>query len=102
MNKTIRCVLAPLALLVASTAFADDEQGNVHWGCHVKTNSGVDGLVMVDAELERKAKQIALVADAHTVNGTRERAASIVECVKMPGGEFKSETFRKFHEVILM
>ena len=102
MNKTIRFALASLALVFTSGTFANNEEGNVHWGCHVKTNSGVDGLVMVDAQLEQKARQIALVAEAHTVNGTRERTASIVECVRMPGGEFKSETFRKFHEVILM
>jgi len=103
MKKIGLLLVAQMALAFpAGLSAANDNAGNVHWACHVKTQSGEDGLAMVDVKELSRAKKSALNARALTEKGAWQKSASIVECVQMPGGSFRDEKFKDFHSKVLM
>ena len=88
--KTPSFLLLLICLGLAGKALAQEPypipQGK--YACHVKTENGVDGIVFVQANTNRRARDAAIGARAFTGPTASAVALEVVECVSQPGGLF--------------
>lgn len=68
------------------------------YACEVTTQSGVAGLVLVQASSAGQAAATAGESLAHTMDGARSQALAVVECISTRGQAFSDPSFQAFYQ----
>ena len=70
------------------------------YACHVQTTSLQTGLVMIQADDLANAVRIAGERNATRLDGVKEQAKTVVECVDFPGGRFADQELQAFMDAM--
>lgn len=97
-SKYRAVLVAGAALVLAGAAGARDNERRFTYACEVHTQSGIAGLVMVQANTIEDARTSAARASARTLSGEHSPAMSVVECIETPEGRFRDSQFQRFYD----
>jgi hypothetical protein len=96
IEEKYRFLLA--AVLTTASLASHAELPNGQFACQVLTESGQSGLVLVQTDAESDAMRAAKTATAWQLDGGEGKAISVVECITVPGEDFKDSWFNSFYE----
>lgn len=98
VNWTALAALGLSLILGNTSAHAGPPYGSGEFACQVTTADGGQGLVLVQANNEEKAREVAGSAQqVHTMLGNLSQAISLVECIRRPTGRFKDANFQLYY-----
>lgn len=98
MNMKSLLPLAACSLLLANTVLAGEgNMGDNEYACQVQTPDHGLGLVMIQADTMKIAREIAAQAPAITMDGKSAPTQHILECINVPGERFSNEEFWLFY-----
>lgn len=100
--KKVPLVTAALLALLATPALAEPRALPAStFACQVQTESGIAGLIAIQADDMQAAKKLVINESAKTLAGNYSITRSVVECVVVPEGRFRDSHFQSFYQQML-
>ena len=95
---TVKHKIALASLLAALSLASQAELPEGEFACHVVTETGQSGLVLLQTDAKAGAMRAARAATAWEMDGGQGKAISVVECINIPDEKFKDSWFNSFYE----
>ncbi len=95
INKIIKITAGALALVTVSTSFGALPEHQ--YACHVSTETGKDGIVLIQANDLEQATSTALLSKATISDDRTAKPTEVKECIIRPKGTFSDPVINEFY-----